>query len=219
MWLDPVRVESSGLRVIENFLDLAHFPFVHKGYLGQEPYTQVDPYGIEHRDDELRFTDCVVWQPAPGPAAAGGGPVRYQYSVSHPYGATLTKVPSGDEGGGAGGFTILIVASPVTETACVVWRSTVVHDTGADLDAQRAFNELIFSQDIDVVESQRPPAPAGRPEDGVAPGGRRGQPRLPEMALRARGIRYGTIDNDGHDDPDSDRNPRSIPTAPIQEAP
>ena len=218
VWLDPVRVESSGPRVIENFLDLAHFPFVHEGYLGQEPYTGVDPYGIEHRDDELRFTDCVVWQPDPGPAAAGGGPVRYQYSVSHPYGATLTKVPSGDEGGGAGGFTILIVASPVTETACVVWRSTVVHDTGADLDAQRAFNELIFSQDIDVVESQRPrrlPVDPRMESHQAADAGSLAYRRW----LRARGIRYGTIDNDGHDDPDSDRNPRSIPTAPIREAP
>ena len=129
---------------------------MHEGYLGQEPYTEVVGYGVEADDEELRLTDCVFWQPDPGPAASGGGPVRYQYSVSHPYAATLTKVPSGGDGDGVGGFTILIVASPVTETACVVWRSTVVDDAGADLDAQQAFNELIFSQDIDVVESQRP---------------------------------------------------------------
>ena len=193
VWLDPVPVESSGPRIIENFLDLAHFPFVHKGYLGQEPHTGVDPYGIEPSDDELRFTDCVVWQPDPGPSAAGGGPVRYQYSVSHPYGATLTKVPSGEEGDGAGGFTILIVASPVTETTCVVWRSTVVHDAEADLDAQRAFNELIFSQDIDVVESQRPrrlPLDPRMESHQAADAGSLAYRRW----LRARGIRYGTID-------------------------
>ena len=171
---------------------------MHEGYLGQEPHTGVDPYGIEPSDDELRFTDCVVWQPDPGPAAAGGGPVRYQYSVSHPYAATLTKVPSGDGGGGAGGFTILIVASPVTETTCVVWRSTVVHDAEADLDAQRAFNELIFSQDIDVVESQRPRRLPVDPRMESHQGADAGSLAYRRW-LRARGIRYGTIDTDDAD--------------------
>ena len=190
MWLDPVRVESSGPRVIENFLDLAHFPFVHEGYLGQEPYTEVVGYGVEADDEELRLTDCVFWQPDPGPAASGGGPVRYQYSVSHPYAATLTKVPTG--GDGVGGFTILIVASPVTETACVVWRSTVVDDAGVDFDAQQAFNELIFSQDIDVVESQRPrrlPTDPRMESHQAADAGSLAYRRW----LRARGIRYGTM--------------------------
>ncbi len=200
LWLDPVTVESSGPRIIENFLDLAHFPYVHEGYLGREPYTEVEPYGVKETDDELRLIDCTFWQPDPGPAAAGG-PVRYQYSVSHPYAATLTKVPSGDggdRGDGAGGFTILIVASPVTETRCVVWRSTVVHDAGADLDAQRAFNELIFSQDIDVVESQRPrrlPTDPRMESHQAADAGSLAYRRW----LRARGVRYGTIDTDHAD--------------------
>ena len=111
--LDPATVESSGPRIIENFLDLAHFPFVHEGFLGQEPYTEVARYGVEASDDELRLTDCVFWQPNPGPAAAGGGPVRYRYSVSHPYAATLTKAPSPDGRDLVGGFTILIGASAV----------------------------------------------------------------------------------------------------------
>ncbi|MYJ35645.1 MAG: aromatic ring-hydroxylating dioxygenase subunit alpha [Acidimicrobiaceae bacterium] len=192
VWLDPVKVESSAPRIIENFLDLAHFPFVHTGYLGQEPYTEVARYGIETTDDELRLTDCVFWQPNPGPAAAGGGPVRYRYSVSHPCAATLTKVPSTGEDDLAGGFTILIVASPVTETECVVWRSTVVHDTGADLDAQQAFNDLIFSQDIDVVESQRPrrlPVDPRMESHQPADAGSLAYRKW----LGARGIRYGTI--------------------------
>ena len=173
----------------------------------------MSPYRIEADDRELQLIDCVFWQPDPGPAATGGGPVRYRYSVSHPYAATLTKVPSGQGGDGAGGFTILIVASPSTETSCVVWRSTVVHDTVADLDAQRAFNELIFSQDIDVVESQRPrrlPTDPRMESHQAADAGSLAYRRW----LRARGIRYGTIDDD-----DANRNQRSTPTTPIREEP
>lgn len=188
VWLDPVTVRSSGPRIIENFLDQAHFPFVHAGYLGQVPHTEVSRYKVDAADGGLRFTDCVFWQPRPGPAASGGGPVRYEYSVSHPYAAVLTKVPED----GAGGFSILIAASPVDETTCVVWRATAVADPGADLDAQRAFNELIIAQDIEVVESQRPrrlpvdPAlEAHQPADSGSLAYRKW--------LRGRGIKYGTV--------------------------
>ena len=194
VWLEPVTVHSSGPRIIENFLDLAHFPFVHEGYLGQEPHTEMARYGVAADDEELSLTDCRVWQPDPGPAASGGGPVRYDYSVSHPYGATLTKVPNPAEAAddGTGGFTILIVASPISETRCLVWRSTVVHAQGADLEAQRAFNELIFSQDIDVVESQRPrrlPVDPRMESHQPADAGSLAYRKW----LRARGIRYGTV--------------------------
>ena len=188
VWLDPVTVRSSGPRIIENFLDQAHFPFVHAGYLGQVPHTEVGRYRVEAADGELRLTDCVFWQPRPGPAAADGGPVRYEYSVSHPYAAVLTKVPED----GAGGFSILIAASPIDETACVVWRATAVADDEADLDAQRAFNDLIFSQDLEVVESQRPrrlPVDPALESHQPADSGSLAYRKW----LRGRGIRYGTV--------------------------
>ncbi len=187
VWLDPVIVGSSGPRIIENFLDQAHFPFVHAGYLGQTPHTAVSRYRVEVTDGELRLADCVFWQPDPGPAAASGGPVRYDYSVSHPYAATLTKAPVE----GSGGFSILIVASPVNETKCKVWRSTVVDSADADLDAQKDFNDFIFAQDIDVVESQRPrrlPLDPRQESHQPADSGSLAYRKW----LRGRGVRYGT---------------------------
>lgn len=154
--IDAARVESSGPRIVENFLDQAHFPYVHAGYLGQTPHTEIERYGVDIVDGELHLTNCVVWQPNPGPRATKGGPVHYDYTVSHPYAATLTKVPSEHDGGKLGGFSILLIASPVTETSCDVWRVVKVADADADLDAQRAFNRTIFEQDVPIVESQRP---------------------------------------------------------------
>ena len=59
------RVHVSGLRAVENFLDMGHFPFVHTGYLGVEPYTEVAPYRIERDElsDELYAHDCRFYQP------------------------------------------------------------------------------------------------------------------------------------------------------------
>ena len=36
-----IQVAISGLRIVENFLDIGHLPFVHHGYLGEEPHTEV----------------------------------------------------------------------------------------------------------------------------------------------------------------------------------
>ena len=46
-----VQVRSSGLRIVENFLDMAHFPFVHTDILGVEPHTEVAQYDTEIRRD------------------------------------------------------------------------------------------------------------------------------------------------------------------------
>ncbi|MDG2428284.1 MAG: aromatic ring-hydroxylating dioxygenase subunit alpha [Acidimicrobiales bacterium] len=147
---------SSGPRIIENFLDLAHFPFVHEGYLGDPRIAGIDRYVVEVVDGMLRLSEVSVWQPNPGPLATSGGPVSYEYTVSHPYAATLAKTPSEVDGGERSGFSILLVASPVNETECLVWRVVTVRDPGVDTDAQRAFNRTIFEQDINVVESQLP---------------------------------------------------------------
>ncbi len=60
-----IGVAVSGLRVIENFLDMAHFPFVHADYLGKVPHTEVAQYQVqvEPVTGEIWATDCRFWQP------------------------------------------------------------------------------------------------------------------------------------------------------------
>lgn len=196
--LPPTAVESSGPRIVENFLDMAHFPFVHRGYLGETPQTEVGRYQVVSTDDELQLTGCSFWQPKPWPSATEGGMVNYGYSVSHPYAAVLSKLPSEDEEDGErSGFSILLIASPITETRCLVWRVVAVRDPDVDVDAQRAFNQTIFSQDLDIVESQQPKclpldprAELHQPSDAGSLGYR--------SWLTARGTEYGVIPHDRH---------------------
>jgi phenylpropionate dioxygenase-like ring-hydroxylating dioxygenase large terminal subunit len=190
--LEPAVVESSGPRIVENFLDLAHFPFVHAGYLGEVPHTTVERYGVDVIAGELVLTNVTVWQPNPGPRATSGGPVSYNYSVSHPYAAALTKTPSEHDGGDLGGFSILLVTSPLTETTCRVFRVVTVRDPETDFDAQRAFNKTIFDQDVPTIESQLPKrlpidtrAEVHQPADAGSLAYRKW--------LIERGITYGTI--------------------------
>lgn len=193
--LGPKQLRATGPRIIENFLDVAHFPFVHNNYLGEYPHTEVRDYEVEVTEGELRATNVVAWQPKPGPTAIEGGDVAYVYGVSHPYAAHLTKVPTEANGGELHGFSLLLVASPMSEADCRVWMLTTIRDPDGDLQGYHDFNDIIFGQDVPVVESQ---LPKRLPID----------PRLEQhqradrmsLAYRRwladRGIRYGTTLND-----------------------
>ena len=67
-----IAVKVSGLRAVENFLDMGHFPFVHTGWLGEEPHTEVEPYIVSITEqDEVLATECRFFQPIASPTATG----------------------------------------------------------------------------------------------------------------------------------------------------
>jgi phenylpropionate dioxygenase-like ring-hydroxylating dioxygenase large terminal subunit len=88
-----VTVKTSGLRVIENFLDMAHFPFVHTNILGAEPHTEVRHYTAEirHDVDEVWATNCQFFHPQVAATVAEGIMTQYQYRVANPFVAVLYK--------------------------------------------------------------------------------------------------------------------------------
>ena len=59
----PYDVATNAPRIIENFLDMAHFGFVHDGWLGMRAATAIDDYSVEATSTGLRATQCKAWQP------------------------------------------------------------------------------------------------------------------------------------------------------------
>ena len=88
-----VAVRASGLRIVENFLDMAHFPFVHTDILGAEPHTEVHHYTTEIRRDvdEVWATNCEFFQPQAALSAEGGIMTQYMYRVAAPFQTLLYK--------------------------------------------------------------------------------------------------------------------------------
>lgn len=86
-------VHVSAPRAVENFLDMAHFPFVHQGVLGIEPHTAVKEYDVSVSGDsrEVIAKRCRFYQPLSGLAAKTGFEVEYIYRVPHPYCSVLYK--------------------------------------------------------------------------------------------------------------------------------
>jgi hypothetical protein len=88
-----VAVRASGLRIVENFLDMAHFPFVHTDILGAEPHTEVMHYTTEIRRDvdEVWATNCQFFQPKAAMSAKEGIMTQYMYRVATPFVTLLYK--------------------------------------------------------------------------------------------------------------------------------
>ena len=80
-----VGVATSAPRAVENFLDLAHFPYVHEGSLGLLPHTEVVEYDVEVRDGEVHATKCDMMVPKVGVNFDDPVVMRYRYRVPHPF--------------------------------------------------------------------------------------------------------------------------------------
>ncbi len=154
----PYAVEASGPRIVENFLDMAHFPFVHAGILGEEPRNEVRDYAVERFDDGeggagIRATGCFFWQPQTNSLAHGGCEVEYTYRVVRPLTAILTKVPGA---GGAFHEAISLHVQPVAEESSIVWIVLALTNFEQDEETLRAFQDRIFLQDKPILENQVP---------------------------------------------------------------
>lgn len=154
----PYDVAASGPRIVENFLDMAHFGFVHAGILGDPAKAKVRDYRVDPWTDGaggkgLLATGCFAWQPQTNSLAHGGSEVEYTYRVVRPLTAILTKVPEVQQGFHE---AISLHVQPLEEEASRVWILMAMTNFEQDEATLRAFQDRIFLQDRPILEAQRP---------------------------------------------------------------
>lgn len=149
----PFDVATSAPRVVENFLDTAHFAFVHQGWLGEAGHAEVPDHAITHTPDGRPVIENYpAWQPRATASATGGGWVRYRYEVLGPYCAVLRKQP--DDGSPGDAYTLWV--NPLDDEHSRVWMGQYTADTTSTDTELRDFQLAIFAQDQPILESQRP---------------------------------------------------------------
>jgi phenylpropionate dioxygenase-like ring-hydroxylating dioxygenase large terminal subunit len=150
-----VAVNASGLRIVENFLDMAHFPFVHTDILGSEPHTEVEHYNVEIRRDvdEVWATNCKFFQPQAALSATTGIMTDYIYRVMTPFSTVLYKTcPNA-----ANRWDVIcLFVQPVDPTRCRAHPVMFLIDDVSTTTALVHFQQLIFLQDRIILENQRP---------------------------------------------------------------
>lgn len=156
----PYALDTSAPRLVENFLDLSHFGFVHEGWLGERSHAQVQTGAVEEGEAGLVVRDARAWQPRAYAGADAGAWIAYRYDVPHPYAAILRKdATEGDPVSNA----IALFIRPDGHERCTAWFAMATQGDGATDQELIAFQDAVFAQDRPVVESQSPRAlPIGR---------------------------------------------------------
>jgi phenylpropionate dioxygenase-like ring-hydroxylating dioxygenase large terminal subunit len=181
----PYFFRANGPRVIENFLDVAHLPFVHSGLLGDPAMPEIDDYEAQTTPDGVVARDIKVWQPNPD-GTGRPGQVSYTYSVTGLLTACFTKTQGKQQ------FSMLCTVTPVAPSESLSW-AVMALNYAHEVPEQDlvSFQDRVTGQDIPIVESQRPEllpldlqAELHVRSDRMAIAYRRW--------LKERGLRYGT---------------------------
>lgn len=150
-----IGVYVSAPRAIENFLDMAHFPYVHTDILGAEPHTEVKEYDVETsiERDEVVATRCRFYQPRAAAASDEPAEVDYIYRVPHPYCSILYKSSPLDP---ERLDVIALFVQPVDEERSRAHMMLCLLDEDNEDKVIRRFQQTIFGQDKPILENQFP---------------------------------------------------------------
>jgi phenylpropionate dioxygenase-like ring-hydroxylating dioxygenase large terminal subunit len=159
----PYIYDANGFRAVENFIDASHFPFVHAGLNGvMDKPDRLDPYTVEEVDSGLRSSEVRVFQPF---GDARGKPLVafYTYHTFRPLVGYFSKRTQDSDAEGnvisdtSDTFATLFTVQALDATHSIV-RVCAAMDVmpRPDPQAVRERADVVFGQDRDIVESQRP---------------------------------------------------------------
>jgi len=144
----PYAVNASAPRIVENFLDMGHFAFVHEHLLGHREHCEVMDYFVGLDAHGLVIENALAWQPKASVNANEGTLVSYRYEVRAPFQAALYKSVTKD------GIALFIC--PHEPESSTVWFRMALVDHESSDESLIAFQDRIFAQDLPILESQWP---------------------------------------------------------------
>ena len=145
----PYTWPTSAARRVENFVDIAHFPWVHDGSLGRRDEPVPPLPEVRREAGELRFEFVPPSIDAASEALFGWSGYRMPIPLTVDIEFRL-----------ASGATrwLWMTASPVDARTCrTFWTVARDDDLDGDDEAHMAFQELILREDEPVVCNQDPP--------------------------------------------------------------
>jgi phenylpropionate dioxygenase-like ring-hydroxylating dioxygenase large terminal subunit len=184
-----IGIAVSGLRAVENFLDLAHLPFVHRGSLGDASVTEVPDYTVTVADDGVTVTDVRAYQPVASPTATEEMLVDYRYDVLRPYTVALRKTNPIQR---SRFDALALMVQPVNEERCVLHMLDLYLKEGDRDESAREFTRFIQSQDKPILENQKPRRLPLDPRAEI-PVRSDASSLAYRRWLRRHGVRYGAV--------------------------
>lgn len=149
------EVQTSFARMCENFMDVAHFPFVHEGTIGLPALPEVAEYKTFELEGCPAASDVVMSVPnrrdPSTPRVA-----RFSYRVLSPL-CTYYEIGDTPSGDNLFEHALMLAVRPVSEESSAVFFVSALRELDLDIHARRLDFELeVFRQDVPVLESVRP---------------------------------------------------------------
>ena len=154
---DPYIWATSGARRVENYTDLAHFPFIHGGSLGNRKVTTFPVPEIDQVNGELRFTYYPEEQGRRliGPEGRWSELSHTNYRIMLPF---LVNLELHTKDGQRMG--LWHISCPIDSGKCknfwITSRSGNKDDLAADEELVN-FQKQILDEDKPIIHSQDPP--------------------------------------------------------------
>ncbi|MEL6721752.1 MAG: aromatic ring-hydroxylating dioxygenase subunit alpha [Pseudomonadota bacterium] len=192
-YTEPYFIKASAFRVMDNFLDVSHFPILHEGWLGDREHTEVADFEVKTNEDGMLI----------GKYQLHASRVFSKDQDDNSWGTwiTLTQplchycIAESEESR----LVDLVTITPIDEDTCVA-RILMLWDD-ANMQESKVQDEYdeTMKQDIDILHSQQPTRlPLLSPKEAKAQGApyeihvRSDKPSIAYRKwLRGLGITYG----------------------------
>lgn len=159
VWLPDTDLDAGSAQFIDNFLDIAHFPFVHRGTFGLEDQAEMEPFAVEDLADSaglrVRYRHEVA-NPEDPLVASGEHPLvqfrSMEYTWQVPFSARLRLEYelTGVEN------TILVFLTPLDADSsrlfCVLLRNDVTSPDDPRATAAADFEYRVLTEDLILLE-------------------------------------------------------------------
>lgn len=156
--------EVAATRMVDNFLDITHFPYVHSGTFGAGQETKVPNITLEYLDDDFfgyRY-DVLAANPEEAKTTSGSDEETVERSMTSGFNLPLTvrstiTYRSGLE------HVILLLSTPIDETSSyftfVIWRND---DFSVPAEEVISFDRAIGEEDRVMLEKLKGAMPLGK---------------------------------------------------------
>lgn len=174
-WLPPATTTASAGIVADNFLDVAHFPFVHAGTFGAGEERVVPPYEVTAEPHGCRSVQEQWFDNPEDPGViAGIREVRQRRRATYVYRAPFQLMLRLEELDAGAVKTILFFAQPESLTSTRIYTKMLLHGIGGverpppEVVAREvAFEEAVLAEDLALHRAMTMPGLPLRMRDEV----------------------------------------------------
>ena len=164
-WLAPDRSSSPAGVLAENFLDVAHFPFVHAGTFGAAEETYVEPFEVTSDEAGLESVQEQWFDNPEDPAVvAGERPVRQRRRATYVYRWPFQLLLRLEELDAGAVKTILFFLQPEAADSTRIYTKMLFHGIGGvavpppDVVASEvAFEVAVLGEDLVLQQAMTVP--------------------------------------------------------------